>query len=110
MIQKVGAVQAYKLVKFTRQLMRVAGLVKYDFDIANRVYFNEDEAIRPCMKDIFSEDIETLNFAFQPAEARTVINRWVEDVTRNKIKDLVTPDTINANTRIALVNLEFPKP
>lgn len=100
---KVGAVQAYKLVKFTRQLMRVAGLVKYDFDIANRLYFNEDENIRTCMKDIFSEDIEKLNFSFQAAEARTKINQWVEDVTRNRIKDLVTPDTINANTRIALV-------
>lgn len=83
--------------------MRVAGLVKYDFDIANRFYFNEDENIRPCIKDIFNEDIEMLNFAFQPAESRTRINQWVEDITRNKIKDLVTSDTINANTRIALV-------
>jgi hypothetical protein len=103
---QVGAVQAYKLVKFTRQLMRVAGLVKYDFDIANRLYFNEDENVRSCIKDIFNEDIEMLNFSFQPVEARTRINQWVEDVTNNKIKDLVTADTINANTRIALVT--FP--
>ncbi|XP_046648057.1 serine protease inhibitor 88Ea-like [Daphnia pulicaria] len=108
-MDKVGAVQAYKLVKFTRQLMRVAGLVKYDFDIANRFYFNEDENIRPCIKDIFNEDIEMLNFAFQPAESRTRINQWVEDITRNKIKDLVTSDTINANTRIALVNAAYFK-
>lgn len=85
--------------------MRVAGLVKYDFDVANRLYFNEDENVRPCMKDIFSEDIEMLNFAFQPAEARLRINQWVEDITRGKIQDLVTADTINANTRIALVKI-----
>nr|CAH0103783.1 unnamed protein product [Daphnia galeata] len=108
-MDKVGAVQAYKLVKFTRQLMRVAGLVKYDFDIANRLYFNEDENVRSCIKDIFNEDIEMLNFSFQPVEARTRINQWVEDVTNNKIKDLVTADTINANTRIALVNAAYFK-
>lgn len=102
---QVGAVQAYKLVKFTRQLMRVAGLVKYDFDIANRMYFNEDENIRPCMKDVFNEDIQMLDFASQPADARAKINQWVEGVTRNRIKDLVTPDTVNSNTRIALVNI-----
>ena len=85
--------------------MRVAGLVKYDFDIANRLYFNKDETLRTCMKDIFNEDIEMLNFVSQEAEARAKINQWVEDVTRNRIKDLATPDTINANTRIALVCL-----
>ncbi|KAI9558324.1 hypothetical protein GHT06_015077 [Daphnia sinensis] len=106
---KVGTVQAYKLVKFTRQLMRVAGLVKYDFDVANRLYFNEDENVRQCMKDIFNEDIEMVNFAFQPAEARLRINKWVEDITRGKIQDLVTSDTINSNTRVALVNAAYFK-
>lgn len=85
--------------------MRVAGLVKYDFDVANRLYFNEDENVRPCIKDIFNEDIEMVNFAFQPAEARLRINRWVEDITRGKIQDLVTSDTINSNTRVALVKI-----
>ena len=96
--------QAYKLVKFTRQLMRVAGLVKYDFDIANRMYFDEKEEVRPCMKDIFSEDIEMVDFAFKPDEARKSINQWVEDVTRNKIQDFATPDMINGQTRMALVS------
>lgn len=85
--------------------MRVAGLVKYDFDIANRMYFNEDENVRPCMKDVFNEDIEMLDFASQPADAIAKINQWVEGVTRNRIKDLVTSDTVNSDTRIALVNL-----
>jgi len=103
-MDKVGAVQAYKLVKFTRQLMRVAGLVKYDFDIANRMYFDEQEEIRACMKDIFSEDIEMVDFAFKPDDARKSINQWVEDVTRNKIQDFATPDMINGQTRMALVS------
>lgn len=95
--------QAYKLVKFTRQLMRVAGLVKYDFDIVNRVYFNKDENIRQCMKDIFNEDIELLDFVSQAEEARNKINAWIEGVTHDKIKEFATPDVINGNTRMALV-------
>lgn len=103
-LQQIGVVQAYKLVKFTRQLMRVAGLVKYDFDIANRVYFNKDENVRECMKDIFGEEVEMLDFFAQSEEARQKINQWVEDITHDKIKEFATSDAINGRTRMALVN------
>lgn len=84
--------------------MRVAGLVKYDFDIANRVYFNKDENVRECMKDIFGEDVEMLDFFAQSEEARQKINQWVEDITHDKIKEFATSDAINGRTRMALVN------
>ncbi len=83
--------------------MRVAGLVTYEFEIANRVYFDKEENVRQCMKEILSEDLEMLDFSFKPDESRNWINRWVENITHNRIKDFATPDVINSNTRMALV-------
>jgi serpin B len=37
------------------------------------------------------------------------INKWVEDKTRDKIKDLVTPDALGGNTRIVLANAIYFK-
>ena len=50
--------------------MRVAGLVTYEFEIANRVYFDKEENVRQCMKEILSEDLEMLDFSFKPDESR----------------------------------------
>lgn len=90
-------------MKFTRQLMNVAGLVKYDFDIANRLYFNLEQNIRSCMDDIFSDDVESLDFFAKPDESRVRINQWVQNVTKGKVRDFLARGAINANTRMALV-------
>ena len=43
-----------------------------------------------------------------PAIARD-INTWVEQVTKNKIKDLISPDLLDALTRMVLVNAVYFK-
>jgi len=108
-VDKVRITQAYKLTKFTRALMRVAGLVKYDLEIANRLYFNSAEEVHQCMKDIFDEELEVVDFAADSAAARERINAWVNDLTRGHIRELVSPDTVNTNTRMALVNAAYFK-
>jgi serine protease inhibitor len=107
LFRQVEVVQAYKFIQFTRQLMRAAGLVKYDFDIANRVYFDAAEPVRQCMRDIFDEDLVTADFAHNDTEARLNINQWVEQLTQGKIQDLATPDIINSQTRMAIVSFVF---
>jgi serpin B len=42
-------------------------------------------------------------------EARKMINRWVEDKTRDKIKDIVGPGVLDALTRLVLVNAIYFK-
>ena len=83
--------------------MREAGLVKYDLDVANRAYFDQTEEVRECMKDIFDDDLEMLDFAGDSQSARARINAWIYQLTRGKIQDLATPDNVDSNTRMALV-------
>lgn len=106
---KVGTVQAYKLVKFARQLMRFAKLVDYDFEMANRVFFDKGESVRDCMREILAEDLELVDFADNALAARQHINTWVEGLTQGKIRDLATPDLINPQTRMAIVNAAYFK-
>ncbi|MDE0740834.1 MAG: serpin family protein [Planctomycetota bacterium] len=44
-----------------------------------------------------------------PEEARGVINRWVEDETRKKIKDLLPEGSIDSMTRMVLTNAIYFK-
>lgn len=104
---QIRITQAYKLTKFTRKLMRVAGLVKYDLEIANRLYFNSAEEVHQCMREIFDDELEMVDFAADSQAARERINTWVSELTRGNIRDLATPDNVNTNTRMALVNSPF---
>jgi len=108
-IDKIRITQAYKLTKFTRKLMRVAGLVKYDLEIANRLYFNSAEEVHQCMREIFDDELEMVDFAADSQAARERINTWVSELTRGNIRDLATPDNVNTNTRMALVNAAYFK-
>jgi serpin B len=65
-------------------------------EIANRVYAATGFELNPSFTKIISEsfraEIEQLDFSQQTTAARK-INGWVEQVTRNRIKDLISPGT-----------------
>ncbi|CAH0600569.1 unnamed protein product [Chrysodeixis includens] len=83
------------------------------FNVANKVYLPEgaydlQEEIKNDAIKIFDAAIEKLDFA-KGAEAAQAINAWVEGKTNNRIKDLLTPDSIDNSTRIVLVNALYFK-
>jgi serpin B len=45
----------------------------------------------------------------QPEEARATINRWVEEQTEDRIKDLIPPGVLDALTRLVLTNAIYFK-
>lgn len=61
------------------------------------------------MKKMFDANIETLDFASNPEQCRSQINTFVEDVTKNNIKDLLPPGSISTETKVVLANAAYFK-
>lgn len=61
-----------------------------------------------ALQDKFYSESESLNFG-KSAESAETINKWVEDKTNNKIKDLIASDALGADTRMVLVNAIYFK-
>lgn len=75
--------------------------------MANKAYVMHNYTIKSSFHAIatksFRSEAETVNFKENSAAAKN-INGWVEQKTNNKIKDLVSPDSLDENTRLVLVN------
>ena len=56
----------------------------------------------------YQASLERLNFANREA-ARQVINTWVGDQTNQKIKDLIPPGVLGAETDMVLANAIYFK-
>lgn len=57
----------------------------------------------------FKAGVRDLDFRADPEAARAVINRWVEDQTKERIKDLVPPRAIDQGTKMVLTNAIYFK-
>lgn len=98
---KVDVLQAYKFDK-------LRGL-PYEFSGANRIYTSTDLHVRDCMKELFEDEIEAIDFKKDPLEAINQINGWVEKQTRGKITDLLPADAVNDQTSLVLANAAYFK-
>lgn len=58
---------------------------------------------------MFNESIETLDFGADPEKSRLQINRFVEEATKENIKNLLTPGSISGDTTVVLANAAFFK-
>ncbi|XP_026324377.1 serine protease inhibitor 3/4-like isoform X1 [Hyposmocoma kahamanoa] len=82
-------------------------------NVANRVYIMEgsyelDDNLQKDAVNVFDAGIEKVNFVNSQAAA-SLINSWVENKTNNRIKNLLTPDSFDENTRMVLVNALYFK-
>lgn len=84
-----------------------------ELEIANRLFAHQALAIEAPFADLtqraFGAPVERLDFAAQPEPSRVHINGWVSERTRNRIEDLLPPQSIVADTRLVLVNAVYFK-
>ncbi|KAJ3654861.1 hypothetical protein Zmor_014018 [Zophobas morio] len=80
--------------------------------MANKVYLMEGHQLLPDFSEAvtknFLSEVQLLNFGANEAAAAT-INAWVEDKTKEKIKDLINKDDLDDLTRLVLVNAIYFK-
>jgi serpin B len=78
------------------------------FRIANRLFGEKSAAFESAYlqatKAAFGAGLEPVDFKGAPEKARVFINGWVEEQTEKRIRDLIPPGAVNADTRLALVN------
>jgi serpin B len=61
------------------------------------------------VKADYDGNLEQVDFQTQTEEARKTINAWVENKTKNKIKELIKPGTLGPLTRLVLTNAIYFK-
>ena len=85
----------------------------YKLSTANALWAQKDyrflEEYTQCVEKYFGGKVTNLDFAGASEQSRQTINKWVEDQTNNKIKDLIPPGLLNAYTRLVLTNAIYFK-
>lgn len=86
-----------------------------EFRVANSVWLNKDFSVLPAYRNTVQEDFQakmyTVDFRNQQNrnKARKKANKWVEKVTNNRIKDLISQDMLTPLTRMLLINAIYFK-
>lgn len=82
-------------------------------DVANALWAEKTFPFSPeyieLVRKEFAAGLENVDFKKDPDGARAKINAWVEKKTHEKIKNLLAPNTVQALTRLVLVNAVYFK-
>lgn len=85
-------------------------LTKYEksniLQIANKVYVSKDLELQDKYNEILSEkffsSVENVDFS-ERSKAANIMNSWVESKTNNVIKNLISSDIIDGDTKLVLL-------
>ena len=76
--------------------------------VANRLFTDDGYALDPSYvavtRDRYGAPIQLLDFEKSPEPARATINAWVAKQTNDKIESLLSPGSIDDQTKLVLVN------
>ncbi len=90
-----------------------AGGAGYRLSVANALWSQAGLRFLPAYvsaaERYYDAGLREVDFVFHTEEARSIINRWVEDKTENKIVDLIGPGVLDPLTRLVLTNAIYFK-
>jgi serpin B len=86
---------------------------KHELVVANALWGQAGYKFKQDFLDLnkrhYGAGLQLVDFAKQAEASRKTINTWVEKQTREKIKDLLPPGTIDSDTRLVLTNAVYFK-
>lgn len=95
------------------QRLNVAGRGKGELVLANSVWGQEGTPLQPGFIELlaryYNGTMTLVDFRHAPEATRETINKWVAEQTRQKIRDLIPAGSLDADTRLALVNAVYFK-
>jgi serpin B len=92
--------------------LKSAGDGKYEMAVANSLWGQDGAPLLPEFLELirhYDSCIKLVDFRDGAESARREINRWVEDKTRQKIRNLISPGGLDTDTRLVLVNAVYFK-
>lgn len=98
--------------EYNELTQRIAKIEGVTFKTANKIYLKEGYPLKENFKAItetkFHSSVEPANFGDSQNAAKKM-NTWVEEQTNSKIKDLISPDSLDALTRLVMINAVYFK-
>lgn len=89
------------------------GKLAYELHVANALFGQKGYPFNPQYKNLlvshYKAGLHDADFAKATEAARKQINGWVEQQTKEKIKDLIKPGLLNPDNRAVLVNAIYFK-
>jgi len=79
-----------------------------EFESADKFFFSNELEINECLSKSFDEEIEKLDLSNKVSAAKH-INSWIENVTKNYIKDFLEPNSIDDDAKLVLANAAYFK-
>jgi serpin B len=96
-----------------RSLDRGVALGGYELHVANRMWLQRGFPVVPDFRDVtanhYLAGVDSADFETAAEPARLAINAWVEQQTRQKIRDLLQPGSVTGATRLVLANAIYFK-
>ncbi len=100
-------------LKKQMEMYGVLDVSAVEWHAANRLFGQQGYGFRSTfletLKGGYGTPFEDADFRNHPDAERRRINAWVEDQTKNKIRDLIPEPGVNAGTRLVLVNALYLK-
>jgi len=85
----------------------------YELTVANALWGQKDYVFLNDFLDLvktnYDGQLQQVDFADNPEGVRSIINEWVEEKTKDKIKDLIRQGTLDRLTRLVLTNAIYFK-
>ncbi len=95
------------------QRLNAADGGKYEMAVANSLWGQDSTPLQPGFLELivrhYDGRLKLVDFHGDAEAARVEINRWVEDETRQKIRDLIPSGGLDTDTRLVLVNAVYFK-
>ncbi|MFN8507695.1 MAG: serpin family protein [Dehalococcoidia bacterium] len=87
--------------------------VPFELTTANSAWgqsgFDFERAYLETLARYYGAGIQLADFQHEPDSARKAVNKWVEERTKERIKDLLPAGSVNTLTRLILVNAIYFK-
>ena len=109
--KKENISQKYKLLcDYINSFQQKEGIL---LSVANSLWlqkeFDVEQSFQQILRNMYASEIFLVDFQRETENARLTINKWVEQKTQDKIKDLLSPGSINPLVRLILVNAIYFK-